>query len=114
MMTKRSTATLALAAALLLELVNYFVIGYPAAGAHFAMSKGWFLAVAGQWYLLHLPGIFILNEFQFLRTYRILGAIVLFLCGWLDTALVLAACIWPAQMILRVCKRSIRPLRSEH
>jgi len=114
MVTKRSTATLALAAALLLELVNYFVIGYPAAGTHFAMSKGWFLAVAGQWYLLHLPGIFILNEFQFLRTYRILGSIVLFLTGWFDAALVLAACIWPFQIILRACRKSIRPLRTEH
>jgi hypothetical protein len=108
-----STTKLALAVELLLELVNYFVVGYPA-GAHLAVREGWFGATAAQWYLLHMPGIFALNESRFLRADGSLGSIVLFLSGWLDTALLLAACIWPVQLILRVFRRSPGPLKTEN
>jgi hypothetical protein len=106
-----STAKLAIAVALLIELVNYFVVGYPA-GAHLAIRGSWSGVTAAQWYLLHLPGIFTLNEFRFLRAHSSLGSIVLFLSGWIDTALLLAACIWPVQLILRVFKRSPGPLKT--
>jgi hypothetical protein len=107
-----STTTLAVAAALFIELANYFVVGYPA-GAHLAVRKGWFGAIAAQWYLLHLPGIFAVNEVRFLRAYSSLGSIVLFLSGWLDTALLLAAFIWPVQLVLRVFRRSLGSLETE-
>ena len=107
-----STTKLALAGALLLELANYFVVGYPA-GAHLAVREGWFGAIAAQWYLLHLPGIFALNEVGSLRTYSSLGSIVIFLSGWLDTAVLLAACIWPVQLVLRIFRRSLGQQETE-
>jgi hypothetical protein len=110
MRTMRATTTLALVAALPLELVNYFFVGYPA-GTHFAIRKDWFVAIAAQWYVLHLPGIFALNEFGFLRDFRSVGAIVLFLSGLLDTTLLLAVLIWPALMILRILRYPPLPLK---
>jgi hypothetical protein len=107
-----STTKLALAAALVLELANYFVVGYPA-GAHLAVRKGWFGAIAAQWYLMHLPGIFALNEIRFLRTNRSLGSIVLFLSGWLDTTLLLAAFVGPVQLVLRVFGTPLGPPKIE-
>ena len=109
-----STTTLAFAAALLIELLNYFFVGYPAGAHRPAVPTDWFVAVAAQWDLLHLPGIFALNRFAFLRDHMLLGAIVLFLSGWLDTALLLAACIWPIQLLLKVLRRSLRPLNTEN
>ena len=109
--TTGATTTLALAAAFPLELVNYFVIGYPA-GTHLTIHKDWFAAIAAQWYLLHLPGIFAVNALELLRTYRGLGSMVIFLCGWFDTALLLTICIWPIQLLLRALKRPLRPLKT--
>jgi hypothetical protein len=104
----RSTTKLALAAALPLEFVNYFIVGYPA-GAHLAVPTQWFQTIAAQWYVLHLPGLFALNQFDFLRNYAALGATVMLLSGYLDTAVLLAAFLWPVQVLLRALKKPSQP-----
>lgn len=99
-----SPTRLALAAALPLELANYFIIGYPA-GTHLAVPGDWLVKVAAQWYLLHLAGVFALNRFDFLRNHGFLGSLVIFLSGYLATALLLAAALWPVQLLLRIFRR---------
>jgi hypothetical protein len=109
----RSTTTPALVAALPIELANYFVIGYPA-GAHLIVPAKWFAAVAAQWYVLHLPGLFALNRFAFLRNHVVLGSTVMLLSGYLDTALLLAVLIWPLQAALRCFNSLLWPPKAEH
>jgi hypothetical protein len=104
MRTLRATTKWALVAALPVELLNYFAVGSPA-DKHHAL-EGWFAVIAAQWYLIHLPGTFILNAAEFLRTRQSLGSLVLFLSGWIVTALLLAIAIGPALMVFSAFRRS--------
>ena len=104
MRTLLATTKSALVAALPFELLNFFVVGHPA-GKHHAL-EGWFAAVAAQWYVVHAPGIFVLNSIEFLRHRQNLGELVLFLSGWSVTALLVAIFIWPALMVVRTLRLS--------
>jgi hypothetical protein len=99
-----SPTRLALLAALPIELANYFIVGYPA-GTHLALPNCWFVKVAAQWYLIHLAGVFALNRFDFLRDHAFMGSVVLFLSGYLATALLLAMAFWPVQIATRFFKK---------
>jgi hypothetical protein len=112
MLTNWSTTRLALAAALPVELVNFFVVGYPA-GKHLSVPDGWFAVVAGQWYLLHLPGLFLVNEISFLRHSAFLAGACMFLSGYVETTLLLAAVILPLRLLLNATGRQDRLLRAE-
>jgi hypothetical protein len=111
MRTLLVTTKLAIVAALPVELVNYFVVRYPADNDH--LLEGWFAAIAAQWYVVHLPGIFFLNALESLRTQHSLGSLVLFLSGWIDTALLLAVLIWTALIVFRVFRLSASPLKTK-
>jgi len=102
-----STAKRALVAAIPLELLNYFVVGYPA-GSHLRVREDWFQAVAAQWYTFHLPGVFALNEFDVLRNTHFLGHAVLFLSGWIDTAILLFVMILLVEVSIEIVRELIR------
>jgi len=102
-----STAKRALVAAFPVELVNYFVVRYPA-GNHLPVREDWFQAVAAQWYTFHLPGVFALNAFSVLRNVRFLTHAVLFLSGWIDTAILLFLILLLVELTLGIVRELIR------
>jgi len=108
-----STAKRALVAALPLELVNYFVVGYPAS-SHLPVREELFQAVAAQWYMFHLPGVLTLNELGVLRNSRFLGHAVLFLSGWIDSAVLLVLIMLLVQVTLGVIRESIGKRNTEN
>ena len=108
-----STAKRALVAAFPVELVNYFVVRYPA-GSHLPVREDWFQAVAAQWYMFHLPGVFALNEFGVLRNSRLLGHAVLFLSGWIDTAILLFLALLLVEVALGIIRELIRKPNAEN
>jgi len=105
--TKHPRLRLALGLSLPLEVINYWVIGYPA-DTHAISRAAQNPAVALQWYLLHLPGIIVGDRSIFIREHHPILAIVLFVAGFIDTALLLLFLLWLAG----VARRTIRKLSS--
>ncbi len=62
----RSTLKAALLAAVPLEIVNFWVIGYPTAGGSLTMASQ-NAGIALEWDLLHLPGLIASDRILFLR-----------------------------------------------
>jgi hypothetical protein len=108
-----STAKRALLAALPLELVNYFIVRYPAE-SHLQVPERFFQAVAAQWYLFHLPGVLVLNELAVLRNARFLGRAILFLSGWIDTGILLFLIILLAEVSIAIVRELIRKPGAEN
>lgn len=96
----RSILKIALLAALPVEIVNFWVVGYPAAGGGLSTSSR-SAALALEWYLLHMPGVFISNFSTFLRTHAATCSVMFWIVGYIDTALLFAAILWFARLALR-------------
>jgi len=91
-----------------LEAINYWVIGYPA-DTHSVSRAAQYAAVALQWYLLHLPGIIAGDHSVYLREHHPILAIVLFLTGLIDTALVILLILWLAGLARRTLRKLSSP-----
>lgn len=85
-----STLKIALISSIPLEIVNFFVVGYPA-NPHSVSTASQYPAIALQWYLFHLPGIVASDRSLFLREHGRLDSLGLFLAGFVDTTIVLVA-----------------------
>ena len=105
--TRHPRLRLALALSLPVEAINYWVIGYPA-DTHSVTRAAQYAAVALQWYVLHLPGIIAGDRSIYLREHHPILAVILFLAGFIDTALLLFFVFWLA----RVARRTLRKLSS--
>jgi hypothetical protein len=99
----------ALFAAIPLEAINFWIIGYPA-GTHSISRASQNAAVALQWYLLHLPGIIATDRSIYLQHHAILSSTVLFLAGLIDTALLVLLLLW----LTGLAHRALRKLSSPH
>ena len=103
----------ALLAALPIEIVNFWIIGYPA-GAHGLSSASQSAAVALQWDILHLPGIIASDRSVLLRTHPAACSMVLFAAGYLDTAILLAGVFWASRLALHVLRKLSSPMKHAH
>lgn len=100
MRTPHSRLRLSLVLALPLEIINYWVVGYPA-GGHGLAGATQSAAVALLWYVFHLPGVIAGDRIIYLREHHPILAIVLFIAGFIDTALFLLALFWIARLARR-------------
>ena len=107
MRTRHPRLRLALLISLPLEIINFWVIGYPA-GPHPISQAAQNPAVALQWYILHLPGIIIGDRSIYVREHHALESIIFFIIGLVDTALLLRFFFWLA----KVARRTLRKLSS--
>ncbi|MBS1802781.1 MAG: hypothetical protein JST28_05410 [Acidobacteria bacterium] len=98
----------ALLISLPLEVINFWVIGYPA-GGHGISHAAQYAAVALQWYVLHLPGIIAGDRIIYLREHHPILAIVLFIAGFIDTALLLLFFFWMAGLARRTLRKLSSP-----
>ena len=103
----------ALLAALPLEIVNFWIIGYPS-GANSLSSASQSAALALQWYLLHLPGIIATDRSVFLRAHPVASSLVLLAAGYLDTVILLAAILWAARLALHTLRKLSSPMKHAH
>jgi hypothetical protein len=109
----RSNLNAALLAALPIEVVNFWVVGYPA-GANGLSSASQSAAVALQWYLLHLPGVIASDRSPFLRAHSATCSLVLFAAGYIDTVILLAAILWASRLALHTLPKLSSPLKHTH
>lgn len=94
--------------ALPLEIINFWVIGYPA-GPHPISNAAQNPAVALQWYILHLPGIVIGDRSVYIREHHHIESIVFFAVGLIDTALLLLFLFWLAKLARRTLRKLSSP-----
>lgn len=94
--------------ALPFEIINFWVIGYPA-GGHGLSGAAQYPAVALQWYVFHLPGIIAGDRSIYLREHHPILAVILFIAGFIDTALFLLALFWIAQLARRTLRKLSSP-----
>jgi len=100
----------ALLAAIPLEVVNFWVIGYPAAMhpvSHLSQNP----AVALQWYVIHLGGIIVSDHSVYLREHAALDSIVFFIAGYTSSAILLLAILWLAGLVRRTLRKLSSPLK---
>ncbi len=109
----RSMVKAALLAALPIEVVNFWVVGYPA-GSSGLSSASQSAALAMQWYLLHLPGIIATDRSPFLRAHSLPCSIVFFSAGYIDAAIVLAAIFWASRLALHTLRKLSSPMKHAH
>lgn len=109
----RSTLKAALLAAVPLEIVNFFIIGYPTAGGSLTMASQ-NAGIALEWDLLHLPGLIAGDRFLFLREHAPLSSLIFFLAGYIDTAILLAALIWAVRLVLHTLRKLSSPMKHTH
>ena len=100
-----STARLALLAAIPVEAANYWLVGYPADTSFAGQS----VILAVQWYVIHLPGVIALDRSHFLQHAHVIGSIVMLLCGWFDTALLITGLIYVWRLAGRVARKLSSP-----
>lgn len=106
----RSRLKLALIAALPIEAVNFWVVGYPA-DTHSVSRVSQYAAVALQWYVLHLPGIIASDRSIYLREHAAIDSVVLFISGYIGTVLLLLAILWFARLAFLALHKLSSPLR---
>lgn len=109
----RSNIKAALLAAFPIEVVNFWIIGYPA-GANGLSSASRHAAVALEWDLLHLPGIIASDRSIFLRAHPATCSLLLFAAGYIDTVIVLLAILWAARLALRTLRKLSSPMKHAH
>lgn len=97
---KRPILTIALFAALPIEILNFWVVGYPA-GSDGLSTSSQSSTLALEWYLLHMPGVVASNFSTFLRTHATICSAMFWIVGYIDTALLIAAILWIARLALR-------------
>ncbi len=107
MRTSHPRLRLAFLLALPLEIINFWVIGYPA-DTHTVSHAAQYPAVALQWYIFHLPGIIVGDRSIYIREHHPILAVILFIAGFIDTVLFLLALLW----IARLARRTLRKLSS--
>jgi len=109
----RSTLKTALVAAIPIEIVNFWLVGYPAgsAGLSFASHSA---ALALQWYVLHLPGVIASDRSPYLRSHPATCSLVFFAAGYIDTAVLIAALLWAVRLALRSLRKLSSPLKHAH
>lgn len=108
MRTLHSKLRLSLVLALPLEVINFWVIGYPA-GSHPISEAAHYPAVALQWYILHLPGIVIGDRSVYIREHHLVESVIFFIVGLIDTALLLLFLFWLAQLARRALRKLSSP-----
>ncbi|MGA8089220.1 MAG: hypothetical protein WCA10_18245 [Terracidiphilus sp.] len=109
----RSIFKSALLAALPIEIVNFFVIGYPTAGGSLT-SATQNAAIALEWDLLHLPGLIAIDRILLLRGHPHICSLIFLLAGYIDTALLLAALIFAVRLALRPLRKLSSPMKHAH
>ena len=110
MRTPSSKLRLSLVLALPLEIINFWVIGYPA-DTHSISRASQNAAVALQWYLLHIPGIILGDRVLYVRQHYPVLSGVLFLSGFIDTAIILLGLLWFYGLVRRTLRKLSSPLR---
>ena len=108
MRTSLPRLRLALLISLPLEVINFWVIGYPA-GPHPISHASEIPAVALQWYILHLTGIIIGDRSVYVREHHSIQSAVLFIAGFIDTAFLLLFLSWLARLARRIIRRLSSP-----
>ncbi|HEY2470747.1 MAG TPA: hypothetical protein VGI45_23340 [Terracidiphilus sp.] len=103
----------ALIAAIPLELINFFVVGYPADPRPISTASQ-YPAVALQWYVFHLPGIVASDRSIYLREHGRLDSAVLFLAGFVCTAIFLTLILWLFKLAANALRKLSSPLRHAH
>lgn len=106
----KPTLKAALLAALPLEIVNLWVIGYPSAGGSLTMA-GKSAGIALEWDLIHLPGLFAIDRIVFLRAHPHICPVVFLIAGYIDTAILLAALIFVVRLVLRTLRKLSSPMK---
>jgi hypothetical protein len=109
----RSTLKAALLAALPIEIVNFWVVGYPA-DTHTVSAASHYASVALQWYLVHLPGIIASDRILLLREHSVVCSFVLLVVGYVDTTIVLIAILWAARLALNTLRKLSSPMKHAH
>ncbi len=108
-----STLKAALIAALPIEIINFWVVGYPA-GSNGLTPASQSAGVALQWYLLHLPGVIASDRIAPLREHAFACSLVLFIVGYIDTVILLVAIIWSMRLARRTLRKLSSPLKHAH
>jgi hypothetical protein len=107
----RSTLRATLLAALPIEIVNYWIIGYPTAGDSLTRA-GQNAGVALEWDLLHLPGLIAIDRFPLLREHAHACPLIFLLAGYVDTAILLAVLICAVRLVLRTLGKLSSPMKN--
>lgn len=110
MRTTHPRLKFALIAALPLEAVNFWIVGYPAA-VHPTFQLAQNPAVALQWYVLHLAGIIAIDHSIALRKYPRLDSVLLFIGGYIGTTILLLLILSIARIISWAFRKASHPLR---
>jgi len=105
-----SKLRLALIAAVPVEAINFWVIGYPAA-AHPVSRLSRDPAIALQWYVLHLPGIIASDRSLYLREHAALDSVVLFIAGYVVTVILFVVILWFAGLARRALRKLSSPMK---
>ena len=105
---KKPIIKTALLAALPIEIVNFWVVGYPA-GSRGLSSSSQSSALAVEWYLLHLPGVMASNYIRFLREHAAACSAMFWIVGYIETAILFAAILWIARLALRRLRKLSSP-----
>jgi hypothetical protein len=108
-----SSLKLALISAIPIEILNFWVVGYPANPSS-ASAVSRHPAIALQWYLFHLAGIIASDRFLFLREHPRLDSLVLFIMGYAGTAVFLALVVWLVHLALLALHKLSSPLGHAH
>lgn len=97
-----------LLAALPIEIINFWVVGYPA-GSDGLSSSSQSSTLAVEWYLLHTPAVIASNFSPFLRSHAVICSVMFWIFGYIDTAILLAAILWIARLALRHLRKLSSP-----
>lgn len=108
-----SIPKLALITAVPLELINFFVVGYPA-DPRSVSTASHYAAVALEWYLFHFPGIIASDRSVFLREHPGLDSLLLFLSGLVSTAILAAFLLWLFRLAAGGLRKLSSPVRHAH
>jgi hypothetical protein len=103
----------ALVAALPIEAINFWVIGYPVAGNALTTANQ-IPAFALEWYLFHLPGLIAIDRIQLIREHAHACSFVFFLAGYIDTAILLVAVIAAVRLVLHTLRKLSSPMKHAH
>jgi hypothetical protein len=109
----RSVLKLASGAAIPIEVVNFWIVGYPA-DTHPFSAASHYAAIALQWYVIHLPAIFASDHSLLLRENATACSIVVFFAGYIDTVILLAIALWILRVALHALHKLSSPLRHAH
>jgi hypothetical protein len=104
---------LAMFFALPTEVVNFWIIGYPAK-EHTMSAFSHNAGVALQWYLLHLPALVFSDHSAYLRMHPVPDSLVFLIIGYIDTFLLFLAIIAMVRLAVRALHRLSSPLRHAH